>query len=444
VTFYTNPSNLVAGDANGRSDIFVRDRVSGVTQRISVAADGSEARGNSIWPSISSDGRYIVYQSDAANLLPNSNATQQAYFYDLQTGMTEMVSVSSTGAAGTRSSADPDVSDDGSFFVFQSLAPNLVPDDTNVEQDIFVRSRTSGTTTRISVGWNGAQGNGQSRYPRMSRDGGYIVYASRASNLVTGDTNRATDIFVYSRTSGQTQRVSIAGDGTQANGHSDYPMISGDGRWIAFESDASNLVPDDTNGVTDVFMTANPLYDADGDGTPDGKDGCPADSSKTAPGVCGCGEAETDRDRDGTPDCADLCPDDFNKTAPGAAGCNADDTIVPDTVLQEYPRVPKGVTSPNVPIDVETFAGGDFGDGKRYKIRYLVEIRSRGARRGLSAAPAAGRVVRRIQRRNSKLTQHLPPGRYVVRYKVLVTWRQKVVDRTGWSPPSSFTVGRQR
>jgi Tol biopolymer transport system component len=137
---------------------------------------------------------------------------------------------------------------------FVSRVSNLVSGDTNDTWDVFVHDRQSGQTTRVSAASDGAQGNGWSAFPSISADGRYVAFVSRASNLVSGDTNDTWDVFVHDRQSGQTTRVSAASDGAQGNGWSAFPSISADGRYVAFVSRASNLVSGDTNDTWDVFV----------------------------------------------------------------------------------------------------------------------------------------------------------------------------------------------
>ena len=139
-------------------------------------------------------------------------------------------------------------------MAFASIASNLVPGDTNGTDDVFVRDLRSGTTERVSVATDGSQGNSYSESPAISADGRYVAFVSGASNLVPGDTNDFEDVFVRDRQSGTTQRVNVATDGTEANDGSFSPAISADGRYVAFESYGSNLVPGDTNDLGDVFV----------------------------------------------------------------------------------------------------------------------------------------------------------------------------------------------
>ncbi len=139
-------------------------------------------------------------------------------------------------------------------MAFESGATNLVSGDTNGKTDVFVHDRQTGQTTRVSVRSDGTQGNGNSEEPFISTDGRYVAFDSEATNLVSGDTNGTWDVFVHDRQTGQTTRVSVRSNGTQGNGASGLPSISTDGRYVAFESGATNLVSGDTNGKTDIFV----------------------------------------------------------------------------------------------------------------------------------------------------------------------------------------------
>ena len=148
----------------------------------------------------------------------------------------------------------PAISADGRFVAFVSFATNLVPGDTNDATDVFVRDRQTGTTRRVSLGPGGVQGNGGSAGPAISANGRFVAFFSAATNLVPGDTNGTADVFVRDRQTGTTRRVSLGPGGVQGDGDSVGAAISADGRFVAFESDATNLVPGDTNGAPDVFV----------------------------------------------------------------------------------------------------------------------------------------------------------------------------------------------
>jgi Tol biopolymer transport system component len=255
VAFNSRATNLVPGDTNGVSDIFVRDRQNGTTTRISKSSAGVQGDAESSDPSISPDGRYVAFNSRATNLVPgDTNGAWDIFVRDRQTGTTLRVSKNTTGAQGNDASYSPSISSDGRFVAFDSTATNLVTGDTNGREDVFVRDRQNGTTARVSRNSAGVQGNDPSYSPSLSSDGRYVAFYSYASNLVAGDTNAAIDIFVRDRQVGKTTRVSKNTTGGQGNSGSYDPVITSDGRFVVFYSSATNLVPGDTNGVEDIFV----------------------------------------------------------------------------------------------------------------------------------------------------------------------------------------------
>ncbi len=255
VAFWSFASNLVAGDTNGFEDIFVHDRLSGQTARVSVDSSGIQANSRSYRPSVSADGRFVTFWSSASNLVAgDTNSQSDIFVHDRLNHKTIRASVDSSGVQGLRGSDNPSINADGRFISFTSLSSNLVPDDTNVNYDIFVHDHLTGHTSRVSVATGGDQANNSSDSSSLNADGRFVAFGSSASNLVNGDTNIAADIFVRDRLTGQTSRVSVATDGSQANSSSGTPSISADGRFVAFESFASNLVSNDTNNLRDIFV----------------------------------------------------------------------------------------------------------------------------------------------------------------------------------------------
>ena len=256
VAFASTASNLVDADTNGAYDIFVRDRQERVTTRVSMASDGGEGNERSCCGiSISGDGRYVAFDSLSSNLVPaDANQTWDVFVHDRQTGSTTRVSVASDGSEGNLFSFDPSISSDGRFVAFHSWASNLVSGDTNDVQDVFVHDRQTGTTTRASVASDGTQADGFSSDAVISADGRYVAYNSSAPNLVAGDTNGELDVFVLDRETGGTTRASVATDGSQGSSASFASTISGDGRYVAFDSNSDTLAAGDTNGVVDVFV----------------------------------------------------------------------------------------------------------------------------------------------------------------------------------------------
>ncbi|MFE7117742.1 TolB family protein [Streptomyces sp. NPDC057654] len=214
------------------------------TERVSVAADGTQAAGASYTEGVSADGRYVVFTSAAANLVPgDTNGVDDVFIKDLRTKKVERVSVATGGAQADSRSSGASVSADGRYVAFNSDAANLAPGDDNGSDDVFVRDRHTGRTERVSVGTATGPQLYNAWMPTISADGRVVAYASRRADLVPGDTNNVQDIFAYDRSTHTTRRVSVASDGTQADGPSAGPVISADGRHIAFVSRALNLDP---------------------------------------------------------------------------------------------------------------------------------------------------------------------------------------------------------
>jgi len=302
VAFTSQATNLVPGDTNERQDAFVYDRKTGRTQRVSVSSSGSQAKagpdpfGGSAALGISADGRYVLFRSDAPNLVAGDrNRKSDAFVRDRVTGRTRRIPPAGIGVfLGVLSAnghyavleagdtiyrydlrsrhllrltsgangwnQDPSVSADGRYVAFTSIASNLVRGDTNRLPDVFVRDVRTGKTTRVSVTSAGKQGTGKkysngSNAPTISSDGRYVAFHSDMPNLVPGDTNKVFDIFVHDRVTGKTQRVSVSSTGSQSNAESGAgASFSTDGRCVAFSSLATNLVADDRNDITDVFI----------------------------------------------------------------------------------------------------------------------------------------------------------------------------------------------
>jgi uncharacterized repeat protein (TIGR01451 family) len=294
VVFSSDANNLVSEDTNNATDVFIRDRITHQTTRVSLASDGTQGNAASYSGSISADGRYVAFSSYATNLVSEdtndfcdtnhddvyTDNCLDAFVRDLLTGVTTLVSVSSNGAQANGETSGM-VSSDGRYVLFRSFANNLVSEDTNNFcdtnndgvftdncPDIFVHDLTTGQTTLVSVASDGTQANGDSWYASFSANGRYIAFKSDATNLVSGDMNNfcdindddvydenCADIFVHDLLTGQTSLASVASDGTQANWFSEQGVsISPDGRFVAFASRADNLVSGDINNIWDVFV----------------------------------------------------------------------------------------------------------------------------------------------------------------------------------------------
>jgi Tol biopolymer transport system component len=250
----TLTSGVPGGDPNAVIDAFIHDRQTGQTTRVNVASDGTPGNGESAFPAMSADGRYVAFSTRSTNLVAgDTDDDEDVYLRDRLTGLTTLVSVNSAGQKGNDGSWLPIMSADGRYLSFWSEATNLVAGDTNGRIDVFVRDLWTGQTTRVSVASGGVQLNGDAG-GMLSADGRFVVLESPASNAVPGDTNGVGDVFVYDRQTGQTTRVSVSSTGAQGMGESSAASISADGRYVAFRSAASNLVPGDTNGMVDEFV----------------------------------------------------------------------------------------------------------------------------------------------------------------------------------------------
>jgi Tol biopolymer transport system component len=294
VVFSSQADNLVPDDTNYAEDVFLRDRLTGTTTRVSVSSTGEQADEDSYVPAISANGRYVAYITWATNLAPggppypmskvmlydrwtqtttyispetgaaddpaiSADGSVIAYedpwrdwmidVYDRDTGTTSFASVNAAGARARGESFDPAVSASGRLVAFRSDAANLSPRrDTNGTDDVFIHNMETGNTTEVSLNSNGRLGNRASGFPALSANGRYVAFESRATNLVPKDTNGERDVFVRDRWSGTTRRVSVGWLQQQGNGDSCCPSVSADGSRVTFLSWATNLKPNPTNG----------------------------------------------------------------------------------------------------------------------------------------------------------------------------------------------------
>ncbi|MEB3358527.1 MAG: type I secretion C-terminal target domain-containing protein [Synechococcales bacterium] len=274
VVFASDATNLVPGDTNGETDLFLRDLVAGTTTRVSLTTNGIQIPANSFdtffRPTISGDGRFVAFESEV-QLAGVFTSVRDVFVRDTVTNTTEIVSVNSNGVQANGASFGPSISADGRFVAFETLATNLDTRDTAVDSDfdVYVRDRLTQTTILASVNSQGQKGSGVSvnevlkdsdaSEPVMSPDGRFVVFESTFTNLVPNDTNGVQDVFMHDLQTGITTRLSVDSNGNQANGSSGISFvksgaISPDGRYVVFQSVANNLVPGDTNNAQDVFV----------------------------------------------------------------------------------------------------------------------------------------------------------------------------------------------
>lgn len=255
VVFASDSTNLVNNDNNGATDIFVYDRQASTFEIVSRQSDGDSSNGNSYEPAISGDGRWVVFCSFASNLVGgDDNNRPDIFLYDRDDNEVRRLSDAPNGDDGNDNSCgQSDLSSNGQYVAFVSNASNLVVSDTNNVRDVFIYNRGDDSIRRITAE-SGAQASATSDRPTISDDGRYIAFQSDASNLVSGDDNNQSDIFVYDRSDNDMERVSEKQDGTDNSTGSFSPAISGDARFVVFESGDGTLVSGDNNGKTDIFL----------------------------------------------------------------------------------------------------------------------------------------------------------------------------------------------
>jgi len=254
VVFASNATNLITGDTNHNLDVFLHDRQTGSTSRISVDSDGNAVSWASNKPVISSDGRYVAFRSLGDFETGLVTEGYDLFLKDRQTGEVTLVSATYNGSLNLRNAEDPFISTNGDYILFWSDGDTFVASDDNDASDVFFYDRRADELSLVSVSSDGEQGNMSSKVASVTTDGRYVAFVSEASNLVAGDTNAKADIFVHDRQTGETSRISIGLAGEETDGNSMHPQLSADGRYIVFASSATNLVAGDTNNRDDIFV----------------------------------------------------------------------------------------------------------------------------------------------------------------------------------------------
>lgn len=261
VAFGSAASNLVPNDTNNSYDIFVRDLVAGTIERVSVSTAGVEGNSGSNECALSHDGTVVMFSSSASNLVANDkNGRQDVFVRDLVAGTTGRVS---NGNSGNESNGDAfgfSMSGDGQRVVYWSYADNLVANDTNNMPDSFLRDRVAGTTTRLSVSESGVQGDGFSTEARLSANGAFAVFNSSAKNLAGIETNNSGDVFVRDLVAGTLRKISVHPSGAEGAGGSNGLCVSDDGRFVGLFN-SSDLIGGDANGITDLLIRDRTLPD---------------------------------------------------------------------------------------------------------------------------------------------------------------------------------------
>lgn len=257
VVFTSSASNLVPNDTNNASDVFLRDNQTGTTELISVSSTGVQGDQGGYGGLVSADGRYVAFTSDSTNLVANdTNASTDVFLRDRTLKTTTRVSLRSGGTQADGSSYLSSMTPDAGLVVFDSFATDLIGTaDTNGVGDVYIRDRVGSTTKRLSIATDGTEGDLDSYGGSISNDGRYVVFASDASTLDPADSGSFADVYLRDRTLNTTTRISVLADGTETDGDSYNPQISGDGKVVAFETDASNLDPNDDGFNTDVYAT---------------------------------------------------------------------------------------------------------------------------------------------------------------------------------------------
>ncbi len=265
VGFYSRANNLVTGDTNGQSDIFRKDLVTGETARCSTDSSGNQSNGTSSYVRLSSDGRYVAFQSDASNLVVgDNNGKTDVFRKDLVSGETLCCSMDSLNQIGNNASMYMSINSDGRYVAFQSDTSNLVAGDNNLKTDIFRKDLVTGEILRCSTNLANQEGNNISTFPSISMDGRFVAFDSTSSNLVTGDNNNSSDIFRKDLITGAIVRCSTDASGAEKSGHSTYASINADGRYIAFKSDAWLMPNYEYTGYSRIYrkdlVTGEILY----------------------------------------------------------------------------------------------------------------------------------------------------------------------------------------
>jgi len=255
VVFTSHASNLVPGDTNNVWDVFLRDRLLGTTERVSLDSLGNQLASFSDSGSVSADGRFVLFGSADPNVTPGDTDTaNDGFLRDRLMGTVTRVTKTWTGAEFSSTAYDLVMTPDARFIAWTAQGTDLVPGITNVVSDVFVRDRLLGTLERVSVSTLGTEANLAVGRPSISDDGRFVTFVTKSTTLDPTDFDVKMDVFLRDRTAGTTESISDGLSGAPSDGACDRAMISGDGNWIAFSSNSTNLIPNDSNAAHDVFV----------------------------------------------------------------------------------------------------------------------------------------------------------------------------------------------
>lgn len=452
VVFASASTAFHDGDLNGFRDVFYYDRTLDFVHRVSIDINGGDPNAESHHPRISRDGRFIVFDSTASNYLTfDPDGHRDIFLYNMQ--FDSVTGASPLGTELDGDSSNPDISADASYVVYSSMASNLVTGDNNQVSDIFLQQlSTSGPPTaspvRLSINADKAEGNGDSILPVISGDGATVAFASTADNLVSGDSNKLQDVFSVNVSTGAVTLESLGQNGKSGKGgNSSRPSISATGRYIAFVSAATNLVPNDTNNVIDLFLRDRQTSTTTRVSlTNESRQlSAPSDSESAI-------FADDNRIFFSSTDDGVVTGDTNN--LPDVFVARFQRIATTDIVLEEAPEVTVD-TDRTVTFLLEKFAGakrttastfparfavGDPAFGRSGKRRFVYRYELTIQTVGTSAARRSD-LRRIISKRNKISVRNLSAGSYTASYKLrILNTKGKLLGKTASSPSASFTV----
>lgn len=449
LAFTSSATNLVTSDLNGEDDLFLRNDIILETTRLSfVDGGGGEANDTSGPSDLNFDGSVVAFESIATNLLSPTLISGNVFVRNVGSVGLTLVSKASDGTRGDSSSSGASISSAGTEVAFSSFAANLVANDMNMFQDVFVHDLDDQMTTRVSVANDGTESDGSNGFAVISGNGRFVAFSSGATNLVAGDLNGVFDVFVHDRDSGVTTRASVSSDQTEGDGPSGvdttHPLgISANGRFVVFVSSAANLVPNDTNLLPDIFVRdrVNKVTFR----VSEALNGTEADASCGNPDISDDGltivfESAASTILPITPQgISHIFAADIRKPRKAP-------TVTADTVIEDAPEV---TVKPNrVKLKLQRFSKADVNvsAARRLASHFVLEAKKKRRRRGFRyevvVSQDDGGTEREVRRRNSRKNKvtlkNLAPGTYSAKYRVKIKRGPQRGQTTDFSPSRSF------